>query len=288
MVKIEVAEPKDRFVAAAIDFVPPFLLFLLFAVLGADGLATLTAVLGAVYLVARDLLGNGQSFGKRFRNLQVVDADTDRVPDAASLLLRNLGFLVPGLNVVYAIVEGVQVVRHPQGLRYGDMFAQTGVVKVPKEERERLLVKPVERRSRDSMPKVESTEPEGAAATSAGAVPSAPSSRPSGSGAVPSAPSSRPSASSKPSGSGMVPQAAFDPPSTRPAPLPIDLPPDAAPAAVAKPAGPPPVGTPPPPKPAAAPVAAPLPPIPGSDGGIAMSDDDPLKKLIEKAGGSKT
>ncbi len=274
MVKIEVAEPKDRFVAAAIDFVPPFLLFLLFAVLGADGLATVTAVLGAVYLVARDLVGNGQSFGKRFRNLQVVDADTDRVPDAAALLLRNLGFLVPGLNVVYAIVEGVQVVRHPQGLRYGDVFAQTGVVKVPKEERERLLVKPVERRSRDSMPKVEATEPEGAAATSAGA--------------VPSAPSSRPSASSKPSGSGMVPQAAFDPPSTRPAPLPIDLPPDTAPAAVAKPAGPPPVGTPPPPRPAAAPVAAPLPPIPGSDGGVAMSDDDPLKKLIEKAGGSKT
>ena len=260
MVKIEVAEPKDRFVAAAIDFVPPFLLFLLFAVLGADGLATLTAVFGAVYLVARDLLGNGQSFGKRFRNLQVVDADTDRVPDAAALLLRNLGFLVPGLNVVYAIVEGVQVVRHPQGLRYGDVFAQTGVVKVPKEERERLLVKPVERRSRDSMPKVEATEPEGAV----------------------------PSAASTPSGSGMLPQAAFDPPSTRPAPLPIDLPPDSGPAAAAKPAGPPPVGTPPPPKPAAAPVAAPLPPIPGSDAGIAMSDDDPLKKLIEKAGGSKT
>ena len=29
MAKIDVAEPKDRFVAAAIDFLPPFMLFLI-------------------------------------------------------------------------------------------------------------------------------------------------------------------------------------------------------------------------------------------------------------------
>ena len=58
MVKMEVAEPKDRFVAAAIDFVPPFLVFLLFAVIGATGLATMTAVFGSIYLLARDLLSS--------------------------------------------------------------------------------------------------------------------------------------------------------------------------------------------------------------------------------------
>ena len=265
MVKIEVAEPKDRFVAAAIDFVPPFLLFLLFAVVGANGMATVTSILGALYFVGRDALGNGQSPGKRMRNLQVVDADTDRVPDIAALLLRNLGFLVPGLNAIYAIVEGVAVLRHPQGLRYGDMFAQTGVVKVPKDEREKLLVRPVERKSRENIPKVEAPAEPAPAVAAPAAAPATP--RPSGSGPIPGFSAPTPSGSKK-------------------APSPIDLPPESSSApSVAKPAGPPPIGTPPPPKPSAAPVAAPLPPIPGSPAaGMTMSDDDPLKKLIEKAG----
>lgn len=278
MVKIEVAEPKDRFVAAAIDFVPPFLLFLLFAVVGANGLATLTSILGALYYVGRDALGNGQSPGKRFRNLQVVDADTDRVPDTVALLLRNLGFLVPGLNLIYAIIEGVQVIRHPQGLRFGDVFAQTGVVQVPKEDREKLLVKPTERKSRDNIPKVEAPDATAPSATPATAAPAA-------SGAVPQAPASKPSVSGPIPGFGGAGASA-----PKKAPAPIDLPPDTTsapkPASTAAPAKPAPIGTPPPPRPAAAPNAAPLPPIPGAGGapGVAMSDDDPLKKLIEKAG----
>ena len=56
MVQIEVAEPRERFVAAAIDFVPPFLLFLFFVGVGFTNLATLTALFGSIYLVFRDLI----------------------------------------------------------------------------------------------------------------------------------------------------------------------------------------------------------------------------------------
>lgn len=235
MVKIEVAEPKDRFVAAAIDFVPPLLIFLVLVPI-ATGAASLFAILGSVYLIFRDLIGNGQSIGKRFKSLQVVDAETDRVPDPMALILRNLGFGVPGLNVVYALVEGVQAVRHPQGLRFGDMFAQTGVVKVPQEDRAKLLVQRGADRPSRSGKIVEPADR--TAATEPGVI----------------VPADR-TASTEP---GVV-----IPPKS--APVAMDLPPETpkseAPAAPTAIAGP----------------AAPLP-------GVAMPDDDPLKKLIEQAG----
>lgn len=233
MVKIEVAEPKDRFVAAAIDFVPPLIVFLILIPV-ATGAASLFAVLGSVYLIFRDLIGNGQSIGKRFKSLQVVDAETDRVPDPMALILRNLAFGIPGLNVVFVLVEGVQAVRHPQGLRFGDVFAQTGVVKVPQEDRAKLLVqRGADRPSRSG----KIVEPE-AMAGAAAPVAAAP------------APDAAP--------------AAVADPAPKPAPVAIDLPPET------------PKTEPPTPAPAAAP-AAPLP-------GVAMPDDDPLKKLIEQAG----
>ena len=71
MVQIEVAPPKDRFVAAAIDFVPPFLLFVALAAAGQSGAAAILALFSSVYLIFRDLVGNGQSLGKRFCSLQV-------------------------------------------------------------------------------------------------------------------------------------------------------------------------------------------------------------------------
>ena len=233
MVKIEVAEPKDRFVGAAIDFVPVLIVFLVLIPIS-TGAASLFAVIGSVYLIFRDLIGNGQSIGKRFVNLQVVDAETDRVPDPMALILRNLAFGVPGLNVVAALVEGVQALRHPQGLRFGDMFAQTGVVKVPAEDREKLLVQ----RGADRPSK------SGGRIVNPDAVPPVGAST-----ATPAADAPAPA------------PAAAKPPAA------IDLPPEAPKAAA----------------PAAAAPAAPAGPLPG----VAMSDEDPLKKLIEQAGTNK-
>lgn len=249
MAKIQVPEPKDRFVAAAIDFVPPFLLFLALVPVK-TGLASLVAILGSVYLIFRDVLGNGQSIGKRFVNLQVVDTDTDRVPDTMALVLRNLGFGIPGLNVLYALVEGIQVLRQPQGLRFGDLFAQTGVVAVPADEREKLLVPKPERVSGSH--RVVTGEGPAVGAS----VPGTPDATPSRSGAGAQAPSS--------TEAGSPPAAA---PAARKAPVPIDLPPEtegaSKPAAPATPSQP----------------VVPAPSVPG----VTLGDDDPLKKLVDQA-----
>lgn len=260
--QIEVAPPKDRFLAAAIDFVPPAVVFLLLAIAGQSGLAAMIALFGSIYFVFRDLLGKGQSFGKRMRSLQVVDTETDRAPAAMPLLLRNLGFGVPGLNVIYAVVEGIRVLQHPQGLRFGDMFGDTGVVKVPPDEREKLLLPKKERPSREGKAVADAPLPEGALEAPDPAVPAAPPvTTPSGSGRVPAAaPVATPSNPSRPAAAAAAAAASAP---LKQAPKPIDLPPDTSSPA---------------PKPAA--PAAPAP-------GVAPAADDPLKKLIEQATAKK-
>lgn len=246
-IEMEVAPPKDRFVAAAIDFVPPFLLFFALAAAGQSGPAAIVALFSSVYFIFRDLIGNGQSPGKRVCSLQVIDTETDRVPQAMGLILRNLGFGVPGLNAVYAIVEGIRILQHSQGLRFGDVFAETGVVKVPPAEREKLLVPKRDRPSRESKAVEVPAEPappaEGAAPPDAGTVPAAPKAEPS---------------SSQPRPRPEVPTAAVKPPVS------MDLPPEE-------------------PKAPAAPAAAPAP----APGGVALGPDDPLKKLIDQATAKK-
>ena len=263
--QIEVAPPKDRFLAAAIDVVPPFFLFLALALAGANGVAAMVALFASIYFVFRDVLGNGQSFGKRVRSLQVVDMETDRVPALMPLVLRNLGFGVPGLNVIYAIIEGIRVLQHPQGLRFGDMFADTGVVKVPAEEREKLLVPKKERPSREGKAIADAPPPEAAPATEGepdGAVPALPVSKPSNPGRAPaSAPVATPSGpkpAARPAAAAAAAAAAAPIQKPKGRPDAMDLPPDTskpvAPVAPAKPAT-----------------------------GVAMSTDDPLKKLIDQA-----
>src|SRR5438270_12033125 len=56
-VKIEVAEPKERFVAAAIDFVPIFVVFLVLWSVGAGTAASVWAIIGSLYFIVRDLIG---------------------------------------------------------------------------------------------------------------------------------------------------------------------------------------------------------------------------------------
>lgn len=259
-IQMEVASPKDRFVAAAIDFVPPFLLFIALAAAGFSGPAMILALLSSVYFVFRDVLGNGQSPGKRFCDLQVIDTETDRVPQSMGLILRNLGFGAPGFNVVYAIVEGIRVLQQPQGLRFGDVFAETGVVKVPQAEREKLLVPKRDRPSRESKAvevAADVAPPAEGAAPAVDAVPGTPK-------AESSLPKSRPAGDLPSGGRPVIPGSSGAAASSAPkAPAAIDLPPDE-------------------PRAPAAPAAA-APPPPPAPGGVALDSADPLKALIDQA-----
>ena len=85
--------------------------------------------IGALYLLLRDALFiPGQSIGKFFFGLRVISLDDGRPCGRWHSARRNFILLVPGLNVVAAVLESVATVRDPQGQRLGDMLANTQVV----------------------------------------------------------------------------------------------------------------------------------------------------------------
>ena len=82
---------------------------------------------GAAYLLLRDAM-RGQSIGKVVFGLVVVSLETGRPASFAASVRRNALLLLPGANVVAVFLEGVTILRDPQGQRLGDRLAQTQVV----------------------------------------------------------------------------------------------------------------------------------------------------------------
>ena len=84
---------------------------------------------GALYALFRDaLFVPGQSIGKFFTGVLVVNLDTGRPCGRLVSAKRNFIFVVPGLNVVAACLEPAVIFRDPQGQRLGDRLANTQVV----------------------------------------------------------------------------------------------------------------------------------------------------------------
>jgi hypothetical protein len=84
-------------------------------------------VLGGAYLLLRDAVA-GRSFGKFLFGLVVVNLETGRPCGWRASAGRNVLLLLPGANIVAAILEASTIVRDPQGQRLGDRFALTQVV----------------------------------------------------------------------------------------------------------------------------------------------------------------
>jgi uncharacterized RDD family membrane protein YckC len=81
----------------------------------------------AAYMLFRDAI-RGQSIGKLVFGLVVISLETGRPSSLATSVRRNALLLLPGVNVVAIFLEGVTIVRDPQGQRLGDRLAQTQVV----------------------------------------------------------------------------------------------------------------------------------------------------------------
>ena len=81
----------------------------------------------AVYVLLRDAMW-GRSVGKFCFGLVVISVETGRPCTRGASASRNVLFLLPGANVVAALLEAATLVRDPQGQRLGDRFAQTQVV----------------------------------------------------------------------------------------------------------------------------------------------------------------
>ena len=85
------------------------------------------AAAALVFLLLRDTI-NGQSPGKLLVGLTVISLDTGRPASLKAVVVRNLVFAIPGMNITAAFLETRTLVRDPLGHRLGDRLALTQVV----------------------------------------------------------------------------------------------------------------------------------------------------------------
>ena len=113
-----------RYLAAAIDVALclPALAFL------TSTAFPVTAILGSVYLLTRDGLVGGRSVGKMLTGLAVIQADSRLPCTLWRSVLRNILFVVPGLNIAALVFEAITIRRDELGMRLGDRLARTQVV----------------------------------------------------------------------------------------------------------------------------------------------------------------
>ncbi len=84
-------------------------------------------LVAAAYVLFRDAV-RGQSIGKILCGLVVISLETGRPASLLTSVRRNAVLILPGANVVAMFLEGLTMVRDPQGQRLGDRLAQTQVV----------------------------------------------------------------------------------------------------------------------------------------------------------------
>ena len=117
------ADVRVRFLAAAADG----LLIATFAFLFWRTGSFVWILASAVYLLCRDGV-SGQSIGKFFFGLVVIDLETGRPATVGQSFRRNIPLVLPGANVAAVFLEARTLIRDPQGQRLGDRLAQTQVV----------------------------------------------------------------------------------------------------------------------------------------------------------------
>lgn len=102
----------------------------------AGWVGTVLCVVGLVYVLLRDGLGEGQSLGKRALGIQVINVEDRRPAGARESALRNaplflavaLALLVTPMFVLLLIPEAVAAKRDERGRRLGDRLAGTQVI----------------------------------------------------------------------------------------------------------------------------------------------------------------
>ena len=117
------ADVRRRLFAALIDSIPVVTSWLLYQNTGS--IASL--IIGAAYVLLKDGI-RGQSLGKLWCGLVVMNLETGQPCTLTDAAWRNALFLIPGANVVAVALEPITLMRDPQGQRLGDRIAQTQVI----------------------------------------------------------------------------------------------------------------------------------------------------------------
>jgi len=118
------ADFERRFIASIVDLwvmVACYVTLVRFSVI-------LATMISPMYLVFRDSLSEGQSFGKLMVGLVTIHLETGKPVRLAGSLRRNFLFAIPGMNVAALFFEARQIHVDEQGIRLGDRFARTQVV----------------------------------------------------------------------------------------------------------------------------------------------------------------
>ena len=118
------ADPVLRLIASIIDV---GLTVGVYAALSPQN-ALLAATISPIYLVVRDGLYGGQSFGKMCFGLVAIQLGSGRPVQLLESVRRNFLFGVPGMNLPALFFEAWQIQSDKQGMRLGDRFAGTQVV----------------------------------------------------------------------------------------------------------------------------------------------------------------
>jgi uncharacterized RDD family membrane protein YckC len=117
------ADVRVRLLAAAADG----LLIVTFAFLFWRTESFVWILVSALYSLCRDGVA-GQSIGKFFFGLVVIDLKTGRPATFGQSFRRNVPLALPGANVAAVFLEARALIRDSQGQRLGDRLAQTQVV----------------------------------------------------------------------------------------------------------------------------------------------------------------
>jgi len=94
---------------------PPIYLFFILPVL----------ILPLIYVLFKDSIRKGRSFGKKFNKIKVIDYKTLKPCTAIQSFLRNIILFIP----MMIIVEYIILHMDDEGRRLGDKFAGTIVVR---------------------------------------------------------------------------------------------------------------------------------------------------------------
>lgn len=78
------------------------------------------------YILIKDGLNNGQSWGKKEAGLMVVDLETNMPCSIKKSVQRNLFLMIPFLSYW----EHLKILSHPKGQREGDLFCNTQVIEI--------------------------------------------------------------------------------------------------------------------------------------------------------------
>jgi uncharacterized RDD family membrane protein YckC len=95
------------------------------------GGATLAALLAGLYLLLRDGLNGGKSYGKKWLGLEVVRLDNGERCNYGKSALRNIQLSVsaiPYWGWALGLIEVIMTLANPQGKRVGDLLSKTMVV----------------------------------------------------------------------------------------------------------------------------------------------------------------